>query len=153
MLRVQAGLPLTHVPYSGSGPAWADLPGGRVDMVLDNIQAALPHQQAGRVRILAVSGQDRLALLPDTPTLWERLPGYLVHSWNGIAGLAGLPPEIAARLSGLIATAMRGATLRARYAELGMEIPAPSPAHFAGFIGEQLAFWQRVIAGTNIRLE
>ena len=122
-------------------------------MVLDNIQAALPHQQAGRVRILAVSGHDRLALLPDAPTLRERLPDYLVYSWNGIAGPAGLAPDIAARLSGLIASAMQGATLRARYAELGMEIPDPSPTHLAGFIREQLAFWQHVIAGANIRLE
>jgi tripartite-type tricarboxylate transporter receptor subunit TctC len=153
VLRLQGGLPLTHVPYRGSGPAWADLLGGRVDMVMDNIQAALPHHQAGRVRILALSGRDRLAALPEVPVLRERLPDYLVYSWNGIGGPAGLPPAITARLAGLVAGATRAEPLRARYAELGMELPDSTPERFAAFIREQLEFWRRIITQASIRVE
>ena len=146
-------LPLVHVPYRGSGPAWADLLGGRVGLIVDNIQNALPHAEAGRVRILAVTGGRRLALLPEVPAVREQLPGYLVESWNVIAGPAGLPPAITARVASLIAAAAATPALQARYAELGMELPQSSPEHAAGFIRDQLAFWQRTIAQANIRLE
>jgi tripartite-type tricarboxylate transporter receptor subunit TctC len=153
MLRVMGRLPLLHVPYRGTGPAWADLLGGRAGLIVDNLPTALPHQQAGRVRILAVTGTGRSALLPEVPAVQEKLPGYLVESWNGIAGPAGLPAEVVARWSALIAGAARNPALQARYAELGIVLPDSSPAHLAGFIREQMAFWQRMIAQANIRLE
>ncbi|RYJ04315.1 MAG: tripartite tricarboxylate transporter substrate binding protein [Acetobacteraceae bacterium] len=152
VLRVMGRLPLVHVPYRGSGPAWADLLGGRVELVVDNIQNALPHHQSGRARILALTGTGRVALVPEVPAVRERLPDYLVQSWNGIAGPAGMPAEVVDRLGRLIAAARSPAVL-ARYAELGMEFPASSPAHLAGFIAAQLAFWKQVITGSNIRLE
>ncbi|MCO6418763.1 tripartite tricarboxylate transporter substrate binding protein, partial [Siccirubricoccus sp. KC 17139] len=133
--------------------AWADLLGGRVALVVDNIQAALPHRQAGRIRILAVTGRERSPLLPEVPAVKERLPDYLVESWNGLAGPAGLPEAVVARWAALVAGAAENPALRARYAELGMEFPASSPAHLAAFVRDQLAFWQRQISAANIRLE
>jgi tripartite-type tricarboxylate transporter receptor subunit TctC len=153
MLRVMGRLPLMHVPYRGTGPAWADLLGGRAGLVVDNLPTAMPHHQSGRVRILAVTGTERSALLPDVPAVQEKLPGYLVESWNGIAGPAGLPAEAVARWSALIAAAARNPALRARYAELGIVLPDSSPTHLAGFVRQQMAFWQRMIAEANIRLE
>jgi tripartite-type tricarboxylate transporter receptor subunit TctC len=153
VLRLQGRLPLTHVPYRGSGPLWADLLGGRVDLAMDNIHIALPHHQAGRVRILALSGRERMAALPGIPVLRERLPEYLVTSWNGIGGPAGLPPAVTARLAALVAGAARTEALRGRYAELGMELPDSTPERFAAFIREQLEFWRRIITAANIRAE
>jgi tripartite-type tricarboxylate transporter receptor subunit TctC len=153
MLRVMGRLPLMHVPYRGSGGAWADLLGGRAGLIVDNLPSAMPHQQSGRVRILAVTGAERSALLPDVPTVQEKLPGYLVESWNGIAGPVGLPAEVVARWSALISAATRNPALKARYAELGIVLPESSPTHLASFVREQMAFWQRMIAEANIRLE
>jgi tripartite-type tricarboxylate transporter receptor subunit TctC len=92
-------------------------------------------------------------LIPDVPAIRERLPEYLVESWNVIAGPAGLPAALTARIAGLIEAAAATPALQAKYAELGMELPRSSPAHAAAFIRDQLAFWHRVIAQANIRLE
>jgi len=153
VLRVMGGLPLVHVPYRSSGAAWADLLGGRVPLIFDNIQNAHPHQQAGRVRILAVTGHGRSGLLPTVPAIRERLPDYLVESWNVLAGPAGLPPALTERMAGMIAAAAATPAVQAKYAELGMELPRSSPEHAAAFIKQQLGFWQRVITQANIRLE
>ena len=153
VLRVMGGLPLVHVPYRSSGAAWADLLGGRVALIFDNIQNAYPHQQAGRVRILAVTGNGRSGLLPAVPAIREKLPDYLVESWNVLAGPAGLPPALTERMAGMIGAAAATPAVQAKYAELGMELPRSSPQHAAAFIRQQLDFWQRVIAQANIRLE
>jgi len=153
VLRVMGGLPLVHVPYRSSGAAWADLLGGRVPLIFDNIQNAHPHQQAGRVRILAVTGHGRAGLLPTVPAIRERLPDYLVESWNVLAGPAGLPPALTERMAGMIAAAAATPAVQTKYAELGMELPRSSPEHAAAFIKQQLGFWQRVITQANIRLE
>jgi len=153
VLRVMGPVPLVHVPYRSSGAAWADLLGGRVPLIFDNIQNAYPHQQAGRVRILAVTGRDRAALLPAVPAIRERLPDYLVESWNVLAGPAGLPAPLVERMAGMIRAAAATPAVQEKYAELGMQLPASSPAEAAAFIAAQLAFWQRLIGQAKIRLE
>ncbi len=131
VLRAHAGLALTHVPYRGAGPAWADLMAGRVDIAVDNNHVALPHHRGGRVRIIALTGRTRSPLLPEVPLLLEQLRETVVYSWNSIAGPAGLPAPLVGQLVGAIHAAWQRPDLRTRYAELGIEAPADStPASF-----------------------
>ncbi len=154
VLRARSGLPLIHVPYRGAGPAWADLMAGRVDIAVDNIHVALPHHQAGRVRIVGITSRAASPLLPDVQVLGARFQDSVVYSWNGIAGPAGLAAPLVQQLHGAVASAWKDATLRRRYGELGIEIPEDSnPENFAAFIRREIAFWGPICRDANIRAE
>jgi len=95
MLKAMAGLQMTHVPYKGGGPALADLVGGQIQLMLENIPSTLPFVNAGKLRALAVSGKQRSTLVPDLPTLDEAgLKGYEIVGWNGLFFPAGTRPAI-----------------------------------------------------------
>ena len=153
VLKARTGLRLSHVPYRGSGPAWADLLAKRIDLLAENIHVALPHHQSGRTRVIAITGEARSALLPEVPALAETLPESVVYSWNGVAAPAGLPAPLVRQLAGAVGTALAHPGLRARYAELGLEIAPPDPEAFLAFIRREIAFWRRIITEANIRLE
>ena len=83
-----AGLQITHVPYKGTAPALADLLGGQVDLMFDNLGVSLPHVKSGKLRALAVASTRRFRSLPDVPALAETLPGFESVAWFGIVGAA-----------------------------------------------------------------
>ena len=89
------GLQITHVPYKGSAPALADLLGGQVDMMFDNLGVSLPHVKSGKLRALAVASTRRFRSLPDVPALAETLPGFESVAWFGIVGPPKTPAAIA----------------------------------------------------------
>jgi len=154
VLRARTGLPLTHVPYRGAGPAWADLMAGRVDIAVDNIHVALPHHQAGRVRIIGITSRRASPLLPDVQVLGSRYQDSVVYSWNGLAGPAGLPAPLVAQLYSAVQATWRQPGLRARYNDLGIEIPEDSnPENFAAFIRQEIAFWGPIIRAAGIKAD
>ena len=153
VVKARTGLKISHIPYRGSGPVWADLIGKRIDMVAENIHVALPHHQSGRTRIIAVTGRQRSPLLPEIPALIEKLPDTVVYSWNGVAGPAGLPQPLVRQLVAVLRTTLANPGLQARYAELGLETTEPDPDAFMAFIRHEIAFWRRIITEANIKLE
>lgn len=97
---MQTGTDILHVPYRGSGPAVADLLGGRVDSMFDNLPSSLPHVQAGKLRAIGVTSPQRLPAVPEVPTLAESgLPGFDVESWFGLMAPAGTPQPVIERLN------------------------------------------------------
>ncbi len=152
LLRLRTGLPLLHVPYRGSGPAWTDTLGGRVDLVIDNVQAGLPHHAAKRMRILGVSSAARIEVLPEVPTIASVVPDYVVNSWNGLAGPAGLPPPIRDRMNGLVRQWLGQPALQARFRDLGIGVPADtSPEFLADFIKKEIALWAPVVRQSGMQ--
>ena len=101
MLNAQAGIELTHVPYKGGPPAFADVIGGRVPAMVSGFQGALPQIKAGKVRGLAVTGKQRSPALPDLPTVSEalNLPDYEALNWQGLFFPAGTPQPIVDRIA------------------------------------------------------
>ena len=83
-------------PYKGTAPALADLLGGQVDLMFDNLGVSLPHVRSGKLKALAVASRKRVASLPGTPTLAESLPGFEAVAWFGIVGPPKTPAETAA---------------------------------------------------------
>lgn len=153
MLRQRSGINLIHVPYRGSSAAWTDLLGGRVDLLVDNVSTAMPHVQAGSVRILGVTSREPVPGV-DAPTIGSLLPGYVVDSWNVLGAPAGLPAPILKQLSELVAATMALPTLRARYAELRMVPPTDTtPEHAATYIREQIAMWAPVVRAAGMRVD
>ncbi|NKE46524.1 tripartite tricarboxylate transporter substrate binding protein [Roseomonas frigidaquae] len=154
LLRMKAGMKMLHVPYRGSGPAWADVLGGRVDAVIDNVQAGLPHHAGGRVRILGISSAEKLEVLPDVAPIARTLPGYLVNSWNGMAGPANLPPAVVQRLSAMATAWLAKPELKARYRDLGILVPPDtSPGYLADFIRQEIAMWAPVVREAGMQVD
>jgi len=149
-LQVQA----THVAYKGGAPAVIAVLGGEVLYAFENLALVQSHIQAGRLRALAVSSPHRTALLPDTPTMTERVaPGFEARGWYGLLAPAGIPAEVAARLTEATIQAAHVAKVRQVIESFGSEDVAKGPAEFSALIASEIMKWRGIIAAGNIKLE
>ena len=143
-----------HVPYKGGAPAITDLIAGHADVSFQNINAVINHIKAGKLKVLAVTGDKRSPLLPQVPTLAEAgVKGVDVFSWQGIAGPKGMPADVKAKLHAAIVAALNDPENRKRMEDIGLEIVANTPEQMAKFQAEELARWKQVIEVGKIELE
>ena len=136
LFKSRANIDIVHVPYKGASAAMGDLLGGRIQMMIDLVQTPLPNIQAGKLRPLGTTGAQRVALLPDVPTIAEQgLPGFQFATWIGIAAPAGTPKPIVDRLHAEMVKALAMPDLQAAFAKQGMQVaPSASPEAFAQFM-------------------
>ncbi len=153
MFSSMAGVDLVHVPYKGEGPALVDIVAGRVDIFIGNIAAALKHQQAGRVKFLAVTNANRSAVAPDVPTSAEAgLPGFIASAWFAMAMPPGTPPAIVQAINAAAVEGLKMPDVRQKYLEQGAEPVGGTTAETAGFIRDEVARWQKVIQDAKVTL-
>ena len=146
-----AGTKLLHVPYTGLGPAIADFLGGRTQMLVASMPAALPHVRGGRMRALAVTGDERSALLPDLPTAAEAgLPGFLVDSWWGVLGPRGMPGPVVQRLNEELNAILATPEASELLSRDGARPRPGSPDDFARVIGVEVPRWRQLIQAARI---
>jgi len=128
-----AGINLLHVPFKGGGTAAVvDVVAGRVDLMWDSLGVVRPYVQAGRLRVIGVTGERRAAALPNAPTIAESgLPGYHMTGWHGILGPPGLPREITNTLNTSIAKILATPEMKELWGTLAMEIVPNTPEQFA----------------------
>jgi len=151
LLRGEAGLKMTHVPYKGETPALTELMGGQVALLFAVSSAAAPHIRAGRARLLATGGEKRAAAWPDTPTMIEAgFPNVVVTGWNGFLAPAGTPPEIIQKVSRDSARHLTAPELRDRLSALGAEPVGTTPEQFSAFIRSETEKWLRVAKAAGI---
>ena len=154
MFAHMAGIKLTHVPYKATGPAVTDVLSGRVPVMSTSISTLLPHIRAGRLRALAVSGDRRVAQLPDTPTVAEAgVPGYEMRHWVGMVAPSGVPDAATARLRADIATVLKSGDVEAQLNAQAVEIDLRGADSFAKLIGEEIALWTQVVKQSGARVE
>ena len=154
MLKSMAGLQMTHVPYKGGGPALADLVGGQLQVMLENIPSTLPFVKSSKLRVLALSGLKRSALVPDVPTLDESgLEGYEIVGWNGLFLPAGTPNAIVTRLHTETVKALATADIKERLSGVGAEGVGSTPAQFATFMKAEIKKWAQVARDAGLRAE
>jgi tripartite-type tricarboxylate transporter receptor subunit TctC len=153
MFAHQAGIQLNIVHYRGSGPAVTDLIAGNVPLMFDSVASALPHIRGGRARPVAVTMRARVAQLPETPAIAERLPGYEAAGWSGLVAPAGTPVEIIRKINADVVAILREAPVIARIAELGMITDPGTPVEYAGFLATEIAKWREVARVANVRLD
>jgi tripartite-type tricarboxylate transporter receptor subunit TctC len=154
MLKAMAGLQMTHVPYKGGGPALADLVGGQIQLMLENIPSTLPFVKAGKLRALAVSGKKRSPLVPDLPTLDEAgLKGYEIVGWNGLFFPVGTPPAIVKTIHAQTVKMLAQPDVKERLATLGAEPVGNSPAEFAAFVRAEIAKWARIVKQAGLKAQ
>jgi tripartite-type tricarboxylate transporter receptor subunit TctC len=135
-----------HVPYKGGAPAITDLLGGQTDVSFVNINAALPYIKTGKLRALAVTGDQRAAILPNVPTLTEAgVKGVDIYSWQAFAAPKGLPKDVKAKLHAAIVAAINEPDIKAKLVEQGFEIVGNTPEQFEKFQVAELARWKNVI--------
>ncbi|WP_256977184.1 Bug family tripartite tricarboxylate transporter substrate binding protein [Bordetella genomosp. 10] len=156
LFKMETGTDILHVPYRGSGPAVADLLGGQVDSMFDNMPSSLPHVRAGKLRALGVTTLQRVSFAPDVPTLAESgLPGFSVESWFGLMAPAGTPPAVVERLNTALNKALKDPELRATYEKSGFVLPPAdnSPKAFGAFVAAETAKWAKVVKQANLKAD
>jgi tripartite-type tricarboxylate transporter receptor subunit TctC len=152
LLSSKAGITMTHVPYSGTGPALAALLGGQVDVVIADILTSRPHVQAGTLRYVSQLAMTRSRALPDVPTLAEELkiPELAMDFWLGMFAPAGTPDAIVRRLNQELAAVMQAASVKDRLEATTMTTPAMTPEQFSRLVAEQWENWGKVVRDNNI---
>jgi tripartite-type tricarboxylate transporter receptor subunit TctC len=153
LLEQYAGIRMTHVPYKGGGPMVQALLGNQVDICLMSTPLILPHIQAGKVKAIAVGGKQRLAQLPDVPTLAETYPGFEQVSWFGLLTPVGVPKEISARIHRDMARTLQVPEVRQRLTERGFEVLASSPEEFLRFVRAESDKLGKLIRDSGIKVE
>jgi tripartite-type tricarboxylate transporter receptor subunit TctC len=153
LLEFMAGIKLTHVSYRGTGPAMTDLLGGQIPVLFDNLPGSIQQIKAGRIRALGVTTKERVASLPDVPTIGETVPGYEVSVWFGISGPKGIPPQIVAKLNSAINAVLAKPELKARFHDLGGEVMPMSPAEFGHLVADETAKWAKVVKSAGLKVE
>ena len=150
------GVQMTHVPYRGSGPAMNDLLSGQIAMVTTTLGSALPFHASGKARLLAVATAQRTALAPEVPTVSETLGGAPFEAvlWHCLAGPAGLPPEVVARLAAASREAMNDPALLKALAEQGIvPVTDSTPDSTIAFVRAEAERWAPIVKAADIKME
>jgi tripartite-type tricarboxylate transporter receptor subunit TctC len=154
MLKQIAAVDILHVPYKGAAPAMTDLMGGRIDFTFVTLTGAAAALKSGRARAFATTGAQRMAAMPDVPTVAQSgVPGFDAVGWWGFAVPAGTPPAIVARLNREINKALEAPALRATMANEGVEVLGTTPEEFSSFVRAEIDTWGKVITKGNVRVE
>ncbi|MFO1312935.1 MAG: tripartite tricarboxylate transporter substrate binding protein [Burkholderiales bacterium] len=152
LLKRAGGIDYLIVPYKGSGPAYQDLVGGRIDAFIDPILGSSGHAKAGKLKVIAVTSKERVPSLPNTPTVGETIPGYEFFSWYGLWGPAKMPREIADRLNAEVNKALNG-DMKAKLTEQGLLLTPGSIEDFVKFQHDDTVQVTKIIKDANIRAE
>jgi tripartite-type tricarboxylate transporter receptor subunit TctC len=140
-----------HVPYRGGGPAINDLIAGHANVSFQNLGAIAQQVKSGRLKALAVTSGQRVATLPDVPTMAEAgVPGLEVYSWQAAAAPKGLPPAIRAKLEAELAASAQSPDVKAKFEAVGFDVVATNGAQFAAFLADEIARWRAVIDAGKI---
>ena len=154
LFKVMAGVQMTHIPYKGSAPALADLLGGQVQLMFDNLPPSLPQIKGGKLRALGVTSAARAPALPDTPTIAESgLPGFEASSWFGLLAPAGTPPAIIAKLNTEIAKWLASPEAREKLVAIGANIAGGTPEDFARHIQAETVKWAKVVKESGAKVD
>lgn len=152
LFKSSAGIQMTHIPYSGSGPALNAAIGGVCSVLFDSVLSAGPHVKSGRLKVLATGNKQRLASWPQVPTLAESgLAGYEAFTWGALLAPAGTPPEVVVRLQSEVAKIMAMPDVKQRIEDMGALPGGGSSADLDQFTRAEIRKWAKVIKDGNIK--
>lgn len=150
LLNSMAEIKLLHVPYKGA-EGMADVVAGRVGLAFAGVPQTQPLIKAGQMRALAVTTTERLASMPDVPTMAEAgVPGYEVNNWYGIFAPAGTPDAIVNKLNAAVAEVLKDPGLQAKLADQGMAASPMTAEGFSTYVANEIAKWRKVASEANI---
>ena len=150
LLKTSTGIDLVHVPYKGGAPAQQDVIGGRVPILLDVLYAVTPLIDAGKIKVIALLGPERVSKYP---VVAETVPGVSALSIVGIVAPSGLKDELLAKISGDIASAIKSSDLTGRMKQLGMEPVGSTAREFDALIRAEMEKWGRVVKASGAKAD
>jgi tripartite-type tricarboxylate transporter receptor subunit TctC len=154
LLFNQAGVELVHVPFKGVAAALAETVGGRIDVTISSVGGAVGHIKGGKVRPLALTGKDRIALLPEVPTFAESgFADYDMVYRFGMLVPAGTPPQVVSRLQQEIAKAVQKQKVRDFLATQGARPVGSSAAEYGQIIAREIGMWRGVIQKAGVTVQ
>jgi len=151
LFNAMAGIQTLHIPYKGPTPAVTDLLGGQVNAMFTIALTVMPHIQSAKLRALAVSGNRRLELLPDVPTVMEAgIAQYVSLQWYGLLAPAGTPPAVIQTINREMVKALQSKDIKDKLASEGAEPVGSTPAEFANLIKNDFDKWSKVAKSSGI---
>ena len=153
LLKSMAGVRMRHIPYRGSAAALNDAIAGQVDLVFDGIQSAQAFVRSGQLIALGVATRERLADLPQVPTMAETVPGFEALTWSGIVAPAGTPAAVATLINRELNRCLQAPALKERFAQLHITATGGSPEQMDRFIRQELEKWRKVATDMAISVE
>lgn len=154
LFKTMSGTSITHIPYKGSAPAVTDLVSERVDVMFNLIPNVMEQVKAGRLKVLAISGEQRSTLSPEIPTVAESgLPGFGFSVWIGVLAPAGTPKPIVERLNTEIVKIVTSPDVKARFAKQGVEVAPTTPDKFNEFLRSEVDRWGKVVQEAGIKAD
>ena len=157
LMQQLTGTQVTFIPYRGAGPAMQDLVAGQVDLMIDQAANSLPQVRAGTIKAIANLSPGRSESIPDIPTSDESgVPGLYMSGWFGFFGPKGLPKDVIAKLNGAMVQALAEPTVRARFAELGLDVASreqQTPEGLAAFHKAEIEKWWPIIKAAGVKGE
>jgi len=153
LLKQRAGIDLLHVPYRTSAAANTDLMANQIQVKFDTQTSAVPLVRSGKVKALAVTTGERLAALPNVPTLKETLPGLELTGWNAVWGPAGVPPAVVEQMSRAIQATLQEPELRKRLGEMGIDPQGSTPGELDQLTRQESAQWGKLIRDKGIKAD
>jgi tripartite-type tricarboxylate transporter receptor subunit TctC len=154
LFSTMAGVKVVHVPYKGSGPALAEMLGGQVATMFDQLNASIGYIRDGRLKALAVASAKRASVLPNVPTLDESgLRGYEASTFIGVLAPADTPKAVIAKLNAAVRTVMETPAVLEKLRGLGTEPGSSSPEEFRRLIADELAKWREVAQKAGLKFD
>jgi tripartite-type tricarboxylate transporter receptor subunit TctC len=154
MLKSATGLDIVHIPYKGSSASWLALMSGETDMICDAVPAAMSSVQAGKAKAIAVTGDRRVAVLPQVGTFKEQ--GFAeigIEFWFGFLAPAGTPPAIVSQLNSAIAEVLKDPEIISRYQKEGYEVMRGPPEDLGRLIAREADAYAKVIDKAGVKLD
>ncbi len=154
IFKTMAGLDLLHVPYKGAGPQLLALISGEVSLTFATAPAAVPLIKNKQARAIAVTSAERVAALPDVPTLNEAaLPGYIAVGWNGLVGPAAIPAPIVEKIHAAVAKIYRQPDMREKLIGLAAEPAISTPEEFTALVKSEIGKWSKAVKDSGAKLD
>lgn len=154
LFKQQSKTFITHIPYTGAGPALRDLVGGQVDMMFDGLGSSAGHIKGGRIKALMVSGNKRNPAFPDVPSAAEvGLPDYTVTTWYGLWAPKGTPADAQARIVEEVRKALQSDELKTIWAAQGAEFPNMTQQQFTAHVSGEVKRWAAVVKASGAKLD
>lgn len=153
MLQKTAGIELLHVPYKGASAAVTDVVGGQVQLSVQSLPSSLSFIKTGRLKVLGVVNEKRVAALPDSPTIGETIKGFGSTPWYGLFAPAGTPKALVAQLNAAVAKALEAPDTREKLATVGCEPFRSTPEQFAALIKDDLPRWAKIVKDSGATID
>lgn len=153
MFNKAAGIHLAHVPYKAATTAVADVMSGQIPLAVLSVPVSLGMVQAGKLKVLGVANERRIAALPDAPTIGETVKGFGATPWYGVVAPAGTPKAIVDQLHAMLQQVLDAKDVQEKLVALGCEVRKGGPAQFSALIRDDLPKWAKVVAESGATVE